>query len=116
MPWKPQSTAAVQFMPIALGLKSKTLWSTETFWVFHRQSSKYGGLATFCSLHELSVILPGVTIVQYPELVLAGELQNRLEFSHKMTPLQLFRKVFWAISSEPLNLPGTRLSPPASEM
>src|ERR1044071_8521326 len=70
----------------------------------------------FCSLHELRVTLDGLTRVQKPELVLAGELQNRLEFSHKMTPLQLLRNVFWLISSVPLNFPGTRLSPPDSEM
>ena len=68
------------------------------------------------ALQVLIVATAGLTRVQSPVLVLAGELQNRLEFSHKITPLQLFRKVLWLTSSEPLNFPGTRLSPPASEM
>ena len=35
--------------------------------------------------------------MQYPELVLAGELQNRFEFSQSITPPQLFMNLFSVI-------------------
>ena len=70
----------------------------------------------FAGLHDFSVTTPGLTSVQYPVLVLAAELQNRSAFSHRITPLQLLTNVLPEICSCPLYGPGTRLSPPDSEM
>src|ERR1700744_4750762 len=99
MPWKPHPVAALHDRLTAAALKSKTLWSTDTFCVFHRQSSMYGCLSMLAALHDFSVTVPGSTRVQYPPLVLAAELQKRLAFSHRTTPLQLLMNVLCEITS-----------------
>src|ERR1700722_5551265 len=114
-PWKPHPVAALHSRLTAAASKSKTLWSTDTFCVFHRQSSMYGCLSMFAASHDFRVTAPGSARVQYPPLVLAGELQKRLAFSHRITPLQLLTKVLFVMSSVPLYLPGTRVSPPDSD-
>ena len=48
----------------------------------------------FWASHELMVAAAGATRVQTPELVFAGELQYRFEFSHRMTPPQLLTNLF----------------------
>ena len=54
--------------------------------------------------------------MQYPELVLAGELQNLFEFSHSITPPQLFTNLFSVIRKALPYFAGTRLSDPDSDM
>src|SRR4051812_2684224 len=89
IPWKPHSRFWVQSGPIASGLKLKTLWLTSTFWVFHRQSPYSGALLIWLLRQDCTVAASGATSVQAPVLVFAGEPQNRLEFSQRITPPQL---------------------------
>src|SRR5262249_23473992 len=114
-PWKPQSFAGVQDGPISAGLNLNRLFSTCTFWVFQRQSPKYGCLAMLEALQDLMVGTDGATRVQVPELELAGELQNLSAFSQRMTPPQLLMKEFFVIRNVPRRFPRTRLSAPDSE-
>ena len=50
----------------------------------------------------------GSARVHVPELVLAGELQNRSAFSQRMTPPQLSMNEFFAIRKVLLKFPFTR--------
>jgi hypothetical protein len=54
----------------------------------------------FCASQDLTVAVDGATRVQTPVLVLDGELQYRLEFSHRITPPQLLMKLLPVISNE----------------
>ena len=62
------------------------------------------------------VATDGSARVQLPELVLAGELQNRSAFSQRMTPPQLSINEFFAITKVLPKFPRTRWSEPDSEI
>src|ERR1700677_3654697 len=96
-PLYPQLLATVHAFPTADGVKVNVLSSTCTFCVFRRQSEKYGCFLTRAGVEQALSVAFGSTIVQYPLLVLSGDPQNRLEFSQRMTPPQLFTKLLCAM-------------------
>src|ERR1700750_2148539 len=68
------------------------------------------------ALQLLGVTDFGATRVHAPELVLAGELQYRLEFSHRISPPQLLTNVLPVIANCFPYGPAPRASEPDSEM
>lgn len=70
---------------------TKRLSWMSTRWVFHRQSA-YSGALAIAGFAQRSV--SGTSSVQSPDEVLAGLLQNRSAFSHRVIPDQLFSITF----------------------
>ena len=91
---KPQPVEALQEW-IFDGSTAKSLPSTTTFCVFHRQSSKNGCFLIFDFVaHAETVATDGLTRVPTPVLVLAGDPANRSAFSQATTPDQLSMNTF----------------------
>ena len=91
------------------------MWLTSTFWVFHRQSPYSGAWLISPLRQDCTVAVPGATRVQALVLVFAGDPQNRLEFSQRITPPQLLTNLLPVTWKTRLNGPPTRGSAPDSD-
>src|SRR3954463_4916453 len=77
------------------GARTKRLSWMSARWVLRRQST-YSGAAAIAGFAHWPAF--GTKSVQSPDDVLAGLLQNRSAFSHRVIPDQLFSSTFREIS------------------